>query len=624
MADPQSELREIRAGLRSLADRLDRLERSILNAPASAPSERAAAAPAPAGATGRGQTPGEMWEEAMRRSREAGGLAAGAPPIARAPALPRVPTLTSRGTSEMESKIGAHWLNRIGIAALLVGVAYFLKLAFQNGWIGPAGRIAIGLVAGIAVVAWSERFRSRGYQYFSIGLKAVGIGTLYLSLWAAFQLYHLIPGSVASIAMMVVTASGIAMALTQNEEILAALALVGGFVTPLLLSTGENRELQLFSYVALLDLASVVLAVQRPWRRLLVLSFVGTLFFYTGWYSEFYDVTQLPLTAIFATVFFGIFALAPLAVKPLGEGHVDLPQFPVLLTLGSAVLYFAQIYVMLEEPYPHGAAWVALALAAFYVALTRVSEARATDPSARSQLRLVHLALAIGFVTIAIPIRLDGQWITIGWAVEAAALLWVGTRMQSDLITGLGGAALLLSIGRLVAIDDMRMETHFLNARLGANVIVIAILGAFAQVGAKRGDEKSRQAARLAVVVINILALLALSREVNDHFVFERGHGAFDASLAMQEAFTYSGLWMLYGAMLMILGFIRRSADLRWMALIVIALTIAKVFLYDISELDRAYRVVSFIVLGVLLLGISFMYQRGWIQMPHDDAEAQP
>jgi uncharacterized membrane protein len=81
---------------------------------------------------------------------------------------------------------------------------------------------------------------------------------------------------------------------------------------------------------------------------------------------------------------------------------------------------------------------------------------------------------------------------------------------------------------------------------------------------------------------------------------------------------------MLYGAMLMILGFIRRSADLRWMALIVIALTIAKVFLYDISELDRAYRVVSFIVLGVLLLGISFMYQRGWIQMPHDDAEAQP
>ncbi len=624
MADPQSELREIRAGLRSLADRLDRLERSLKNAPASAAAEPATATPAPAVGAPRAPTPGEMWEEAVRRSRAAGGPAAAMPPIARASAPPRASALTSRGTSEMESKIGAHWLNRIGIAALLVGVAYFLKLAFQNGWIGPAGRVAIGLVAGIAVIAWSERFRSRGYQYFSIALKAVGIGTLYLSLWAAFQLYHLIPGSIASIAMMVVTASGIAMALAEHEEILAALALIGGFVTPLLLSTGENRELQLFSYVALLDVASVVLAVQRPWRRLLFLSFVGTIFFYTGWYSEFYDVTQLPLTATFATVFFAIFALAPLAARPLGEGHVDLPAFPVLLTLGSAVLYFAQIYVMLEEPYPHGAAWVALGLAAFYVTLSRVSEARSADPVARSPLRLVQLALAIGFVTIAIPIRLDGQWITIGWAVESAALLWVGTRMQSDLITGLGGAALMLSIGRLVAIDDMRTETHFLNARLGTNAIVIAILGAFAQVGAKRGDENSRQAARLAVVLINILALLALSREVNDHFLFERAHGTLDASLGMQEAFTYSGLWMLYGALLMTLGFIRRSADLRWMALIVIAVTIAKVFLYDISELDRAYRVVSFIVLGVLLLGISFMYQRGWIQMPHDDAAADP
>jgi uncharacterized membrane protein len=100
---------------------------------------------------------------------------------------------------------------------------------------------------------------------------------------------------------------------------------------------------------------------------------------------------------------------------------------------------------------------------------------------------------------------------------------------------------------------------QFLNARLGANAVVIAILAAFARYGAQRPDGNSRNGARFAVVLMNVLALIALSREVSDHFAYERVHATFDASLAMQEAFTYSGLWMLYGAGLMVAGFWRRD-----------------------------------------------------------------
>ena len=107
----------------------------------------------------------------------------------------------------LESRIGSHWLNRIGIAALLIGISYFLKLAFDSNWIGPAGRVTIGLLAGISVVVWSERFRAKGYKAFSYSLKAVGIGALYLSLWAAFQVYNLIPSSAAFVMMLAVTAS---------------------------------------------------------------------------------------------------------------------------------------------------------------------------------------------------------------------------------------------------------------------------------------------------------------------------------------------------------------------------------------------------------------------------------
>ena len=127
---------------------------------------------------------------------------------------------------------------------------------------------------------------------------------------------------------------------------------------------------------------------------------------------------------------------------------------------------------------------------------------------------------------------------------------------------------------------------------------------------------------------MNLLALIALSREVADYYSREmtkhsvRGAqwdpDGLDADwhhLKIARDFTYSALWMAYGAMLMVVGFWRRSAFVRWQALVLIAFTIGKVFLYDVSELDRGYRIVSFIVLGVLLLAISFMYQRDWLKL---------
>ena len=111
-----------------------------------------------------------------------------------------------RDTRSLESRVGSQWFNRIGILAVLIGMAWFLKFAIDNEWIGPLGRVVIGLVAGAALIGWSERFRAKNYVAFSYSLKAVGTGVLYLSLWAAFSLYHLIPSSLAFIAMIAVTA----------------------------------------------------------------------------------------------------------------------------------------------------------------------------------------------------------------------------------------------------------------------------------------------------------------------------------------------------------------------------------------------------------------------------------
>lgn len=139
----------------------------------------------------------------------------------------------------LESRVGSQWFNRIGIVAMLIGVAWFLKFAFDNHWVGPAGRVLIGLVSGAALIAWSERFRSKGYLAFSYSLKAVGSGVLYLSLWAAFSMYHLISPGVTFAGMVLVTAFNAFIAWRQNAELLAVYAIVGAFSTPLLLSTGR-------------------------------------------------------------------------------------------------------------------------------------------------------------------------------------------------------------------------------------------------------------------------------------------------------------------------------------------------------------------------------------------------
>ncbi|WP_433983738.1 DUF2339 domain-containing protein [Tunturiibacter empetritectus] len=183
--------------------------------------------------------------------------------------IPSVNRSLPKASGSLEDRIGSQLFSRIGIVALLVATALFLKWAIDNHWIGPTGRILAGLIAGAGIVVWSERFRRQGFNAFSYSLKAIGSGALYLSLWAAFQLYHLLPAGVALAAMILVTAWNAYMAWSQNSQVLAAYALAGAFATPLLLSTGGNHEVFLFTYILAIDVATVLLVRLKPWPRLL-------------------------------------------------------------------------------------------------------------------------------------------------------------------------------------------------------------------------------------------------------------------------------------------------------------------------------------------------------------------
>ena len=401
----------------------------------------------------------------------------------------------------------------------------------------------------------------------------------------------------------------------------------------------KQSDKQLFAYVGLLDLATLVLVIYKPWRRLLVMSFTGTLLLYLGWYSSFYSRIYLDLTATFATFFFAVFAVAPLVGRREAAAP-DFPRSPVssliphLIAFANAVVYFLQVFVMLQEVDKTASAWFALALAGVYIFLSRQVRARYSDPQVIETLHFLHLALALGFITIAIPIRLDGHWITMGWFVEAGILLWVADRIKSDFLNLFAIGALVLGVARLLLIDDFYVTDLMFNWRITTHIVAIAVLAMIAWYGSQREDETGQQASRLAIISINVLALEALSREVIDYFSrqfsavsvpgrWNPGETDRLRDLEIARHFTFSALWMGYGAMLMIIGFWRRSSFVRWQALVLIAATIFKVFTSDVWQLDRGYRVISFIVLGVLLLAISFGYQRDWLKLSANQPERE-
>jgi uncharacterized membrane protein len=353
------------------------------------------------------------------------------------------------------------------------------------------------------------------------------------------------------------------------------------------------------------------------------MSYAGTLLLYIGWYSSFYTRNQLNLTLGFATLFFAIFAIAPLiTLQPDGEMAL-LASIPAVLAFVNAGVYFLQAYAMIEEVDKTYMAWFALGLAAIYILLSRQVHSRELTPGASEILHFLHLAVAIGFITVAIPIRLDAHWITIGWFVEAGVLLWVANRIKSDFLNVFALGALVLGVVRLLAIDNFYTTQLIFNLRMATYAVAVAVLGAVGWYASKREDDSARVVAAIAVVALNALALIALSREIADFYsrqmvAVRPARGGFYPDfrrIEIERDFTYSALWMAYGAMLMIVGFLRRSAFVRWQALLLIAVTVGKVFVYDVSQLDRGYRIVSFIVLGVLLLAISFVYQRDWLQL---------
>ncbi len=337
---------------------------------------------------------------------------------------------------------------KTGLVVLFFGVAFLLKYAAQRNIVPIELRLAAVALGGLGLLAAGWKLRARAL-FYGLGLQGGGVGVLYLTVFAAAKLYHLLPASLALAVMVGLVALSGALAVLQEARVLAFFGLTGGFLAPVLMSSGGGNHVLLFSYYALLNASILGISWFRAWRELNLAGFLFTfvisgLWGYTSYQPEHFSTTE-PFLVLFFLFYVAISVLFALR-QPLDlRGYIDTP-----LVFGLPLVAFG-LQVGLVNDMEHGLALSALALGLFYAGLATVLWGRLQEG-----MRLLveaFLAMAVVFGSLAVPLALDGEWTASTWALEGAALIWVGIRQNRfparafGLLLQLGGGLALLAAG---------------------------------------------------------------------------------------------------------------------------------------------------------------------------------
>ncbi len=329
--------------------------------------------------------------------------------------------------SDLEKFIGENLINKIGIVIIVIGVSIGAKYAIDHQLISPLTRIILGYLVGLGLMGFAMKLKTK-YENFSAVLLSGAMAIMYFITYSAYSFYDLFPQEVAFGLMVVFTVFTVVAAINYDRQVIAHIGLVGAYAVPFLLSDGSGKVATLFSYMAIINVGILVIAFKKYWKKLYYAAFVLTWSMYLVWYVTSYQTGEhfylaLTFLAIFFTTFYLIFLAYKLSQKVkfrlgdisllllnsfifygIGYGIIDShetgKQLLGLFTLGNAIIHFVVSMVIYRQQL------------------------------ADKNLFYLVIGLVLVFITIAIPVQLDGNWVTLLWAGEAALLFWVGRTKQ--------------------------------------------------------------------------------------------------------------------------------------------------------------------------------------------------
>ncbi|MBX3444944.1 MAG: DUF2339 domain-containing protein [Planctomyces sp.] len=499
----------------------------------------------------------------------------------------------------MEFAVASQWLLRIGVLILVVGIGFFIKYSVENGLINEQGRVLLSAVTGLCLLTAGTRMLGKRYHVLGQGLMGGGLATLYFSVFAAANFYHLIEVLPAFGIMAAITLLAGGVAVRFNSILIAVLGIIGGYGTPVMLSTGVVNFPGLFGYVLVLGIGVLGICYWRNWPLVNSLAFVCTWLLYGAAMRD-YRPEHFWEVFPFLTAFFVLFSTMQFLYKVVNRDRSNL--FDHLVLLLNAGLYYAASYRLVEPL--HGRTWMAvvtLALAAFYTLHVLAFLRRKL---ADRELLVGFIGLASFFLAVTMPLLLSRQWITVSWSLQALVMLWIARSIGSEFLRHVSYVLYAIVLFRFGAID---LPSQFASAPPAAELpmaefvrrlverlvmfgVPIGTIAAAARMtGDLPGDERrlvSREndvsgwlaggtVMRLAIGLSVAMLFLYL------HFEVHRTLGYFYAPLRLP---MLTLVWLAMCGILLREGIVRRSEGLLTLLMLFVGGLFAKLVVFDLPS----------------------------------------
>jgi uncharacterized membrane protein len=508
----------------------------------------------------------------------------------------------SRGGSA-ELAVGQKWLLGIGVLILIIGIGFFLKYAFDQQWIGPAVRISIGFIGGLALLLGGSVCRRRHLRGLDIGIGAVGLGTLYLTSYAACQVERLLPGSLALVLILLTTAIGVCLAALWASQALAILTFLGGYLAPLLFASAQFDPGLFLGYLLILTVGGQILAYAKDWRQLYSSAAALTWLSVAVWSKHEYRSDWFLETFVFTQVLFAAYSIMPFLRAAFRKEWSLSQGFLLAVINGLCCCWYSEVLFNYQKS---TGALVSLSYAIVTLGLALVFW-RGRTPELLS---IWLIAQATVFLLVFWEQILANSWVTVFWSTELVVLYWAAAK-SNDRILLLG----TFFIGLMVVLQYFGNATRFVFGPANSAWFTQGAVGRWSaglstvlgllfvvwldRTGRVAGPHRqlSRAFEFLGIVSLFGFANLELERFTNQF-------------MPRIELAAFSVLWSGFAVGLMLVGVWIRRKVYRVSAIGLLILTVLKVLAFDTAEVSTPYRILSCLVLGAVLMAVSFLYYR--------------
>lgn len=539
---------------------------------------------------------------AMERGAEAN---VSPPPLKEeAPVVPPQPMMerieSKKQRENLEFRIGGTWFSRIGIVAVIVALAYFLKYAIDNDWIGPTGRVVSGIFAGIGLLFAGEKLRGK-YPGYAQVLLGGGSLALYFSIYAGYSFYELYSSVITFLLLVLVMANTVFMSVRHDSLPIGVLGIIGAYSIPFVIGSAEPSLWTLYGYLTIVTAGVLAVSIYKKWSVFQFLSFfiVQIIVLITHGTGDF------GLHFMFILLMFA-FYLGIATVYNIRKGVPSIVGDLVLIFLNAATFFAWSSYLLEDTFMADYMGFYAVFLAVIYLYIGKMSYT-----IAREDIKRVYTLFLVSFVlvTIAIPLQLNGYFIGFAWFAEALGLGYIALRLNRTpamyAAIGVFFLGLFESFFEIFALWNAKW--FFFNAPTFLFLFGIGVSYLLARMAKKLAWPRDLQKVVPGLLYGLFLTFIFFVIILENHDFFARADIEFFLS---PEQLSLSALWIIYAIVLFTFGMKRQNPYMRYSALGLMAITVIKAFFIDLASLSTLFKIILFIILGLSLLGVSYYYQR--------------